>query len=349
MSARWRRGGRRAAAALVALAAAAASAQGPVATPFYTPQHFMQGLHREALAPAATAFATEAAALTAALRTACAGPTSNALAAPRAAWQRSVAAWERLSAVAVGPLVERRSQRQIDFVPTRPALIERAIARAPRGAQAMELVGTPGKGLPALEWLLWTQPLQPATPACAYAVEAAAEVEREAAALKGAFAAAAADDWAPEAASAAMAEALNQWIGGIERLRWPQMEKPLRADGEAGLRELPRAASGGSAASWAVQWQALRRLAVADAAAPAPGAGLVTIEFYLRGRGLNPQADALRAAVAEVDRRMAALSPTAAPSVLAAAGALTALKRLAEGELATALGVAIGFSDADGD
>ncbi len=142
-------------------------------------------------------------------------------------------AWESLSAVAVGPVVARRAQRQIDFAPTRPQLIERAIKAQPQGATAFERVGTPAKGLPALEWLLWTQPAQPASPACSYAVEVALDVEREAVAQQAAFREAAQTDWAAEdqqeRSTQAMGEFINQWVGGIERLRWAHMEKPLRA------------------------------------------------------------------------------------------------------------------------
>ncbi len=142
-------------------------------------------------------------------------------------------AWESLSAVAVGPVVARRAQRQIDFAPTRPQLIERAIKAQPQGATAFERVGMPAKGLPALEWLLWTQPAQPASPACSYAVEVALDVEREAVAQQAAFREAAQTDWAAEdqqeRSTQAMGEFINQWVGGIERLRWAHMEKPLRA------------------------------------------------------------------------------------------------------------------------
>ena len=82
--------------------------------------------------------------------------------------------------MAVGPLLTRRSQRQIDFSPTRPALTERAIESEPAGLQAMERIGTPAKGLPALEWLLWTQPVAPGSAACRYAAEVALDIEREA-------------------------------------------------------------------------------------------------------------------------------------------------------------------------
>ena len=324
------------------------------AVPSYNPAHLMRGLHTHWTAPRAAELAAQARALVPAVQQLCDMPASgDALRAARTQWRATVTAWERLSAVAVGPLVERRSLRQIDFTPTRPALIERAIAAAPQDAAAMERIGTPAKGLPALEWLLWVKPavLKPAgSAACRYAVQVAAEIEREAAALKQAFDALAErplDDWSDELAVAGMNEVVNQWVGGIDRLRWAQMEKPLRS---GAMGDLPRAASGSTTTSWATHWQAVRVLAVFQGeAAPQPGAGLVPIETYLRGRGLNPLADRLVQATKRVDARLAAATPTAKAKVVDTARELAALKRLAEAELASALQVSIGFSDADGD
>jgi len=245
----------------------------------------------------------------------------------RAHWASVVQAWERLAAVAVGPLIERRSLRTLDFTPPRPALIERAVKAQPSGAAAMEKIGAPAKGLPALEWLLWTQPVAPQSPACRYAAEVAADIGREAAVLAAAFEATAARAWDEAAASTAMAEAINQWLGGLERLRWQDLERPLEAAGDGGRNapQFPRIASGLSAASWSAQWQALRSLA------------------------LQSQADALRHAVQQADRSLAGLSVQAPERLRHAAGALAALGRVVQEQVAPALEVSIGFSDADGD
>jgi len=344
-------------AALGALTAGTALAQVPanVAVPFYTPPAFMQGLHKQWYAPRAADFAKEAAALPVAIETLCAADAAGgaaALAQARTRWQSSVLAWDRLSAVAIGPLVQRRSLRQIDFSPARPELITRAISAAPADAKAMERIGTPAKGFPALEWLLWTQPIAPATPACRYALRVALEIDDEAKALSQAFAALAARDWAAdeEAAVPAMSEVVNQWVGGLERLRWARMEKPLRSAGAKSASALPRAASGMTLQSWAAQWEGLRAIGVTrDAAIPAPGADLVPLEMYLRGRGLNPLSNKLAQNAAQVTQQITSLKPGDNPRTLAATRSLSATKRLAEAELAPALEINIGFSDADGD
>ena len=332
---------------------------GQVAVPNYSPASVLQGLHQHWTLPRADDFARQAQALPVAVTALCEAPApaGQALAAARGQWQQTAHAWERLSAVAIGPLVARRSQRQIDFSPTRPALIEKAIASGPGGAAAMERIGTPAKGLPALEWLLWTRPAAPGSAACRYAGEVALDVEREALALQREFQALAGADWpaaAPEQLAAGVGELVNQWVGGLERLRWAQMEKPLRAAKSKGSApDWPRAASGQTAASWAAQWEALRTLGLAPGAqVPLPGQGLVPLETYLRGKGAPEAADALTGAGRQADLRLQKITRNpapAAPAVLEAGRALASLKRVAEGEVAPALDVGMGFSDADGD
>src|SRR5690606_24093648 len=99
-----------------------------------------------------------------------------------------------------------------------------------------------------------------------------------------------------EQSTQAIGEFVNQWVGGIERLRWAQMEKPLRAAQGTRTPDYPRRASGTTLAAWAATWAGLRSVTVlpAHAATPAPGKALVPLETYLRGKGLNPLADKLR-------------------------------------------------------
>jgi uncharacterized protein len=327
-----------------------------VAVPFYRPAEAMQGLYRTWLLPRALDFTTAAQALAASLREGC-GSAQTARA--RDSWVRALAAWESLATVPLGPLIERRSLRTLDFQPPRPALIEAAIGRTPRGAAALQRIGTPAKGLPALEWLLWTLPYrqrsaEAALPAaaCAYAAEVADDLARESTDLAAAVRTAAEADWDEARGDGAFAELLNQWVGAVERLRWTQIDKPRR---EATTRRLgqvpyPRAASGQTAASWQRQWQAIEALALFNGdAAPQPGREPVPLETYLRGRGLNPLADRWRAQVARTGRALLGLQPGDSARVDTAVRELADLKTLAEAELAPGVQVSIGFSDADGD
>ena len=347
-----------------AQASAAAPAWQRNAVPFYDTVHALQGIYGHWALPRAQDFDRNARALVPAVAALCQAPAADgkaALDSARTAWQATARAWEQLAAVSVGPVIARRSQRAIDFTPTRPALIEKAIGTQPQGAKAFERIGTPAKGLPALEWLLWTRPAQPGSPACSYAHEVAQDVARESSALAKAYADAATTDWGAEdeqeASTAAISEFVNQWVGGIERLRWAQMDKPLRAAGSgSGTRtpDYPRTASGTTLAAWAATWGGLRSLTTLPASADIPAAGeaLVPLEMYLRGKGLNPLADKLRQATDKVDTSMAQVQNLGLQNKVAiqqTARDLAALKFLAESEVAPALQVSIGFSDADGD
>ena len=334
------------------------------AVPFYDTVQTLQGIYGHWALPRAQDFDRSAHALVPAVAALCAAPASDskaALQAARAAWQTTTRAWEQLAAVSVCPAISPRSHRAIDFTPTRPALIEKAIATQPQGAKAFERVGTPAKGLPALEWLLWTRPAQPGTPACSYTHEVAQDLAREADALNKAFTDAAGTDWGAEdeqeQSTQAISEFVNQWVGGIERLRWAQMEKPLRATqttSNAHAPDYPRSASASTLAAWAATWSGLRSVSVlADGTAvPAPGAALVPMDIFLRGKGLNPLADKLRQATDKVDASMAQVQKAGVQNKAAiqqTARDLAALKFLAESEVAPAMQVSIGFSDADGD
>jgi hypothetical protein len=315
--------------------------------PLYTPVDLVLGWYRYAAAPRARAFQEQARVLVIAVEDDCNGRLSRE--AARRQWRETTTAWEYLSAVATGPLVTRRSMRQIDFSPTRPALIERAIHSQPTGEVAMARVGAPAKGLPALEWLLWAQPNAPRVLTCAYARETALDVWREAKALSEEWSNLAnrsRDAWSENEAKAAVEELVNQWIAAVERLCWAQMEKPLRAGTP---QVLPRQLSGSTAQSWQAHWAAIVGLARAGNEAPAPGTGLVSFELYLRGRGHDDLANRWAAVVDAADTRVRAVNPKVPSTVLDAARALAELKRLAETELAPTLEVRLGFSDADGD
>jgi predicted lipoprotein len=317
----------------------------PDIVPAPSTAYFIQAVDREWAVPLSDDFVRSSAQLQPALQALCNAANDKgeiALTHARQQWLATLSSWKRLSSVAVGPLIERRSQRQIDFTPTRPALIEKAVKSAPADLAALERVGTPAKGLPALEWMLWIKPIAPASPECRYAVLLAAEIEREARALNTAYAQAASQKLADPAAQAALNELVNQWVGGLERLSWSDMVMPARVaiTAKRDTADFPHRVSGATAASWAAQWDTLRTLAT--------GKGH-SIETELRARGQNQVADALASATLKADKAMRDLTASNIVRVLDAGRELTALKQLVEDKVATALGVPIGFSDADGD
>ena len=327
---------------------------GALAFPYYSGEDALQGLYAQHLPPLARDFETQAKALTAAARQHCAGPAAPA--ALKDAWRRALLAWDALSTPALGPVIERRSQRQIDFWPTRPALLAKALARAPKTLADMESVGTPAKGFPAMEQLLAAPP----SPAhCPYLVLVAEGIEAEAVALRTGFDALAARDWTSDedAARSAFAEWINQWLGGLERLRWAHIEQPVqkaRTAGKGHAPEFARLAPADNAAEWRAQWQALRtqaRLSAAQRAQPPqPGQGLVPIEALLMGKGQIALAQRWGQALDRADAAIAALPAKAGEKeLMALSKTLKGVTTLFQAEVAAALDVPLGFSDADGD
>jgi hypothetical protein len=302
-----------------------------VAVPYVTPQAWLQSLDERWYAPRSAEFARAAAQLSSALTSAC------DLRLARTAWRDAMLAWERLAAVQTGVLLERRSARAIDFAPTRPAAIERAM-RDP--AADLSTVGAPALGLPALEWLLWRAPWRDGAPACAYARRVAAHLADEARALAAAYAALTARD--EDAAQRDFATLVNQLVGGVATLRWAQIGKPRRE----GRGHWPRTMSGLTRDAWRARAQALQRLIEFTPAESEAAASAVALEPFLRGRGLNSLADRVRRTSAAMGAALATATPA---SAAAAERALGALEAVLGNEVAPALDVSLGFSDADGD
>lgn len=394
--------------ALLAQAAHAAAPLAAVAVPYYSAEHALAGVYAHQVPPLSQRFQAEADALVAATHRHCTAlpdlgtgfaPLQAASVLLHTQWQHTMVAWEALSTPAIGPVLTRRAQRQIDFWPTRHELIQKALDKAPQTLADMERVGTLAKGLPAFESVLaaW-QPLNPAqgrafdargsqpgdTPkevpfvnrpmpaaTCHYLLLLAQGVQAEGRELGAELTAWAAKDWLatsesePEATRAALVEWLNQWLGGVERLRWMHIEKPVKAVQTAGnaLKGNPphfaRMGREANLAGWRAQWASLKaqgQLTPAQRLAPPePGQALVPIEALLLGKGHIALAQRWAKALDAVTARLDAL-PAAAPArasdhrqLLALSAALKTVTALYQNEVATALDIPLGFSDADGD
>lgn len=354
-------------AAVMAVAVSPAAAQPAstpaIATPYYSAEQAMRGLYTHHLPPLAREFQAQANALVDTAARHCQGQDAASLAALRAQWQATLLAWQTLSTPAVGPVVTRRSQRQIDFWPTRPDLLRRSMERAPATLADMERVGTPAKGFPALDALMnqWAASRQPIPPtACHYAELVAQGIAAEARELQAEL-----DQWAtkawddePEATTAALAEWVNQWLAGLERLRWAYIEKPVtthRTTGNAakGL-PLPFARSDreSNLRDWRAQWQSLLAQGHLPPGTPPPAAGeaLVPMQALLMGRGQLDLARRWGQALDNVTAAIDKLAPNASErELLAATKSMKAATVLFQNEVASALDIPLGFSDADGD
>jgi uncharacterized protein len=351
-------------AAALACGLSVATAQVPapvVAAPYYSAEQAMQGLYTHHLPPLARVFHAEADELVATTSQHCQGKIP--LAELRAQWQRTLVSWAALSTPAVGPVVTRRSQRQIDFWPTRPDLLRRSLEKAPATLADMERVGTPAKGFPAFEVLMnqWAASHQPApTAACRYAELVSQGIAAEAGELQSEFGTWASKNWddEPEDTRAALAEWVNQWLAGLERLRWAHIEKPITSHQTTGnaAKGTPvpfaRQDREGGLKDWRSQWQNLLVQGRLPPGAPPPEAGsaLVPMEALLMGRGQLTLAQKWGQALDQVTAGMEKLAPRSSErELLAVTKSMKSVTVLFQNEVAAALDVPLGFSDADGD
>ncbi len=303
-----------------------------VAVPVVPVGAFVAAALQQFWLPRAMAFAERSAAL----KIAAAG---GSVAALRQALAAARVDWAALSAVPVGPLLERRSARRIDFNPTRADAVRRAAGALAGGTLDANTVGGPAKGFGGLAWLADTMDSGSGAEHALwppYAAWVAADIDDEAQALRREFGAAAAAPPTDEAATAHFETVLNQWVGGVQALRLSVFERPTQAPGPAGGSTL-------AVAEARAQWDSLQALARWADGSPA------SIEAVLRGRGLNLLADRLHRQLAAAGRAVAAARPADAASRRAASNALDRLRALAEAEVAPALDVRLGFSDRDGD
>lgn len=272
----------------------------------------------------------------------------------RQAWTDALASWLQLTTVALGPVVERRSVGILDFDSPRPERIRQAVefaAAGPLGAEQMEQVGSSSKGLPALEWLLWSTPAELPQDAAMwhYLLSLARDLATEAQQLHKGARELAGREIDPRAAADGISDFLNQLVGAVETLRWRDIERPLlarvsRSDG------YPRQRSGQTALAWASAWQAIQAACRPSAIRTESAAGRITLMAYLRGLGHEALAHRLDAAVQQAEQALARLRPQDSPvRQRAAIQALLRLRKLLEEDVARALGVQIGFTDNDGD
>ena len=319
----------------------------PAAKAEGTDQSYAEFLHKVIaahFAPQAAAFAAATPKLVQSVEKVCQSPGEETLAAARAAWIETMLAWEPVSAIEIGPLIERRTARLIDFWPVRPPLIDFALREPPTTAAELDRISAPAKGLPALEWLMWfgsAPAVLKSSVHCAYALVLAQGVAEEARLLDSRFQALAGREFSDEAAFELFTELLNQTVGGLEHL-WEQgMEKPARG---ASAANFSRALSGHTVKAWSARWKSLQDVLVSE------GRGQdQTLEALLRARGLPAVANKLRSATERAGQVLQGVAQATPANAQKAAKAIKTLQNLVEEEVAPAFKVTIGFHEFDGD
>jgi len=327
--------------------------QAPVPPPTPTQQipspqsraKFMHDIIANYFVPRMARFVRTAPELAKSLDALCDSPGSDRLNAARRAWIDNMLAWESASAISFGPLLPRNSVFRIDYWPPRPNLITRALSKPPTTIKELELIGGPAKGIPTLEWLLWTPAEKPeilSDPArCAYARLLAQDVVDEARGLDGSFVALAAAGTPEAAANDEFAGLLNLANGGLEQLSVKKMEAPAKFGGR---KDFPRVLSGQTVPAWDAQWSSIRDFLLSGGAVQHDN-----LESFLRAQGLAAVADKLRIAgdlVTKDLHEMRELTPSAA---LRLGKEMGAVRNVMVDDVAPVLGIAVQFGDDDGD
>jgi predicted lipoprotein len=221
-------------------------------------QRWMQSMHDDWALPRYARLNDQAHRLAAAVAQVCAAAAAGspprgvpaALQGARLAWRDTMHTWRQLEALQLGPTLARRTSKTIDFWPTRPAVIDKAVqmtgtlaVSGPEAEQAMQQWGTAAKGLPALEWLLFAAGVPgaaaPGTPAaaaaplvgsdghCRYAQRISLSLAGETASLLAAWRDEAARWRSPQPPPVhkALSDTVNLFIGSIELLRGKKLAK----------------------------------------------------------------------------------------------------------------------------
>lgn len=229
-------------------------------------RQLLQHLANRVLLPLTEEFATAAEKLSAASHAYCRDRSD--LQSVRIAWRDTQSAWQPLEMLQIGPTIERRSQRHVNFWPVRPKLLEPLLADAePVEPATLETLGAAGKGLPALEYLLFAegtadsaQKKMPAKTHCNALQALSIQLRDEALGLaadwrqpNGGFARQLAEaeqhpqDGAFASADQALGDVLNLLIAGLDAVKTRKLGKPLEKSGnEAALERIESWRSGTS-------------------------------------------------------------------------------------------------------
>jgi predicted lipoprotein len=372
----------------------AAAASGHAEAAHLAPvRRWMQVMHDEWALPRYVRLNERAQALAAAVAQACAGPgvpasapaapvragTPPALAAAQRTWRDTMQVWRQLEALQLGPTLARRTSKTIDFWPTRPAVIDKAVqmtagmaVSGPEAEQAMQQWGTAAKGLPALEWLLFpaagaAAPLMQGEGHCRYAQRISLALAGETALLAAAWRDEAARWHSPQPppVQKSLSDTVNLFIGSIELLRGKKLAKGAEIQARvrtgtapAGARHLDAFDSMRSGGTRELLWQhydALAQLLLGRTPAlaftrDAPSWGLDDVLLQIGqprlAAGLAPAVQRTRAVLRALPADPQRWTPAA---VRRAAESLAELRNAIDPAVAQALHVTITFTDADGD
>lgn len=321
----------------------------------------LHGLHTEVVAADYAVFVTQTAELRSAAVALCDAGGADPSDA-RSAWSAARAPWKRMEIVGFGPVVDEphRYGPLIDFWPARVGVVEDLLATSdPVDAAALANLGASVRGLPVIEFLLWSPDGALQDPRrCSYLVGLTEDLAANAVGLHDAWVAyapaledpAAQTDFAYVDTQGVVDEWVNRMLFALSDIRAEKLGKPL-GDANQGVAQPGSVESPFSDRSL----QDARDLyagieAVFDGRDQGIGDLLLPsrtpVSFTEDFEAARQRA---RLALAEVPEPLASAVIDDPERVRAAQEALRDVQIVIQVDLAQALGVALSFNDNDGD
>jgi predicted lipoprotein len=322
----------------------------------------------DVMLPLTQEFAAAAGKLSGTAQAFCAG--QRELRDVQAAWRDAQSAWQPLEMLQLGPAIERRTQRQVNFWPVRPKLLEPLLAdTASIDPERIDTLGASGKGFPALEYLLFPVDKTNANPRkhCHVVQALAAHVKAEAQGL--------ATDWRGQdggdggfarqlteagrhpqnspfaSADQALSDVVNLLIAGLDALKSRKVGKPLEKSSDGA--SLERIESWRAGTSLDHIRDNLRGFELLFFGPGKDGFGLddylARIERPGLARVIRGELDAAQKALSAIRPPMQNAVVTQRRQVEQLHQSLGRLQYLMETEVADALKVDLGFNTSDGD
>lgn len=323
----------------------------------------------QVIVPTYQAAAASALDLETALDALCATPSDDTRQAAHQAWRDARGAWLRSAAMAFGPVMERRSGGLIDWSPIDPERIERMLAENPATTEdaVRNTLASTQRGFGAIEHVLFdpdavSQMSDSTSPRCDYlralggviASETAAIVEEWTVSRNGGPAY---QDFLTGRSSssmlesAAVAEVVRTQVFLIRTLTDLQLAAALGLRGGGpDLSAIPGGAGGHGLADLRATVRGMRDVYLGAADNDGLGVShLVTPLSTAADERMRSQFGDALAAVDAVEGPLRAAVVDRPAEVRAVYDRLMELRRTLNTEVVSLLGVAVGFSDTDGD
>lgn len=290
----------------VILLCVAACAKSPEDVKRESRRELLDALPRQVIIPAYNDFAEAAATLRQGAGRYCAGPEAAALESLREQWRAAMDAWQRTAAYAFGPVAQYDLPALINYPAVRKSKLDYWLEPGRRAtAEEMKNYSVQGRGLGALEYLLFEPGLARANPEyCAYLAALADDLAANAGRIlqywREAPAYGAGEDAEPDiGARQQVDELLNAVLQAMETVKDDKLGLPT--GGVAQPDRIESRLSGHSLRNIRANILSLRTLVQGgDSSSGAPEERVSGLASYLRRTGRPDAADALEQALRRV-------------------------------------------------